>query len=324
MSRKFFAAVAALFISTSMFAQNPDLGVQKGPRTDGDLLNSENVFMQADGSYVRLNLSEDGETLDMADVNNAASVAAESMNTNGYTHWVVIRNKQTGQMVKKEAYRKRHTGWALGAFVGGEYCIDQITPIVGVTLAYQGVRNVLKLDMGGGIAEYLSTSAKPGQKYGAWTLKGSYEYKVWSSKQGTLERFYWSIGGYVKARWCRDINYITEIVELEEGSTPRTDAVDGANITGGLQTTLSWLISKVSGTRLGLTLAGGPDRRYKDFGHEIGPFGSATLTLTVPLSRKVYTPKVGVAWAKAHGKTVHKTAEVDFTYTNRPYQQPSK
>jgi len=320
MSHKFFAAVAALFISTSMFAQNPDLGVQKGPRTDGNLLDKDNVFQQADGSYVRLNLAEDGESLDLADVNNAASVAAESMNTNGYTHWLVIRNKETGQVVKKEVYRKRHSGWALGAFVGGEYVIDQIAPTAGITLAYQGVNNILKLNLGESIGKYVSTSVKADEMYAAHTLDGSWEYKIVKSKVGTLERFYWSAGAYVKARWCRDINYITEIVELEEGSTPRTDAVDGANITGGLQTTVSWLINKVSGARLNITLMGGPDRRYRDFGHEIGIYGSIRVGVTIPLSRKVYTPKVGVAWAKAHGKTVHKTAEVDFTYTNRPYQ----
>lgn len=318
MSTKFFATAVALFISMTAFAQNPDLGVQKGPRTDGNLLDKNNTFQQADGSYVRLNLAEDGETLDMADVNNAASVAAESMNTNGYTHWLVIRNKQTGQEIKKEVFRKRHTGWALGAFAGGEFVIDQIAPTAGITFAYQGVNNILKLNLGESIGKYVSTSVKAGEMYAAHTLDGSWEYKLAKSKVGTLERLYWSAGGYVKARWCRDINYITEVVEVE--GEPRTDAVDGANITGGLQTTLSWLINKISGARLNVTLMGGPDRRYRDFGHEIGIYGSIRVGFTIPLSRKVYTPKVGTAWAKAHGKTVYRTAEVDFTYTNRPYQ----
>lgn len=324
MSHKFFAAVAALFISTSMFAQNPDLGVQKGPRTDGDLLNSENVFQQADGSYVRLNLAEDGETIDLADVNNTAAVSAIGLDANGYYHWLAIRNKQTGQKVKKLIYWKRHSNWAIGARVGAEYCIDQFGPTFEAELAYEGVNNVLKFNPGVTVGEYVKTSTKAGDKYIAPTLKASWEYKVLKSKTGTLERFYLSLGIYGKVRWFRDINKIEEIAPLADGQEPRTDAVDGGNLTAGGKFTLSWLINKKSGARFQVTGEVGPDRRFEDFGHKIGIYGHIAVGFNIPLSRKTYTPKVGVAWAKAHGKTVYRTAEVDFTYGNRPYQQSSK
>lgn len=324
-TRKFFAAfvaaVSMAMMTSSVYAQNPDLGVTKGPRTDGDLLNSENVFKQADGSYVRLNLAEDGESLNMSDVNNSAASAAYQMDNNYYIHWLVIRNKQTGQEIKKEVFRKRHTGWHLGFRLGAEYRVNAFGPTAEIEGSYEGVNNIFKGDIGIGIGEYVKTSVKAGEKYLAPSGQISWQYKIVKSKKGTLERFYFAIGLYAEASFRKDINYITEIAPLADGQEPRTDAVEGMNGSGGIIFTASWLIDKVSGAKLQFSGMGGLGRAYQDFGHVYGPKGGLTVGFTIPLSRKTYTPKVGASWAKAHGKTNVRIADpIDFTYGNRPYQ----
>lgn len=333
-TRKFFAAfvaaVSMAMMTSSVYAQTPDLGVQKGPRTDGDLLNSENVFMQNDGSYVRLNLSEgeDG-AIDLSDVNMAAAVGNQVRHFNGYQKWLVIRNKQTGQTVRKLIFEKRHTGWQFKIKAGAEYRMNFFGPVVGIGGKYNGVNQVANLIIGTGVARYFDTSTKAGDLYIAPFGELNWQYKVWKKKSGTLEKSSFSIGLYAEASFRRDINRIQEIAPLADGQEARTDAVDGMNGCGGFICTFQTLTNVEQGNNLELGLKLGGARAYKDFGHTNGFAVEFFIAYSFPLSLHHYTDKVGVKWAQKHGKTVRRiVSDQDWYYQQLkagtlPYQQPT-